>query len=238
MDFQYYADLFWKQGFLAIPDFFDADLMENLHHQILDHYGLDPAWEHTHEFIQQSATEVIPWFPIREGDPQFLPIQDHQDLKLLTEKILGINWNELYLMIMFSKKGTKGQAWHQDCPPENPKFFNLNRLFYTHDITTETGGEVIVMPGSHKLGELPAGMPHGDIPGQVKLKPQKGTLIFLHGHTWHRVLPVNGKFRISGNARAIPAETPEDITDIAVYRNMRYRFSTNEVIEVRKHPTN
>jgi len=35
---------------------------------------------------------------------------------------------------------------------------------------------------------------------------------------------------MSVNSRAIPKETPEDITDIAVYRNMRYRFSKDEVL--------
>jgi hypothetical protein len=31
----------------------------------------------------------------------------------------------------------------------------------------------------------------------------------------------------------MPKDTPEEITDIAVYRNIRYRFSTAEVIEER-----
>jgi hypothetical protein len=136
-------------------------------------------------------------------------------------------------MVMFSKKGTKGQAWHQDCPPEESSQFNLNRLFYTHDINDATGGKTIVMPGSHRKGVLPSGNPHEDLDNQVVLAPKKGTLVILHGHAWHRVLPINGEYRLSANARAIPKGTPENITDIAVYRNMRYRFSTSEVIEER-----
>jgi hypothetical protein len=53
------------------------------------------------------------------------------------------------------------------------------------------------------------------------------------GQAWHRVLPITGPFRVSTNYRAAPAGTPEDITDICVYRNMRYRFSTASVIEER-----
>jgi hypothetical protein len=233
MDFKKYAEEFWENGFICIENFFDAELMDHLNVTILDHYGLDPNWEHNNEFISRSATEVVPWFPFREGDKNFEPIENDPNLNLLTREILGEGWESLYLMVMFSKKGTKGQAWHQDCPPEESSQFNLNRLFYTHDINDATGGKTIVMPGSHRKGVLPSGNPHEDLDNQLVLAPKKGTLVILHGHAWHRVLPINGEYRLSANARAIPKGTPEDITDIAVYRNMRYRFSTSEVIEER-----
>ena len=233
MNFQDYARKFWEDGFLVIEDFYSATEMDRLNGLILDHYGMQPDWEHSDEFIEKSATEVVPWFPFREGDNNFLEVRDDERLRNLTKAILGENWESLYLMVMFSKSGTRGQAWHQDCPPENPDQFNLNRLIYTHDIDAVTGGQTIVYPGSHRIGELPAGSPHEDLDGQLVLSPRKGTLVILHGHAWHRVLPVKGEYRLSVNARAIPSGTPEDITDIAVYRNMRYRFSTSEVIEER-----
>ncbi|MGB3145387.1 MAG: hypothetical protein WBB24_14895 [Maribacter sp.] len=68
--------------------------------------------------------------------------------------------------------------------------------------------------------------------GQLVFKPKKGTLIFLHGHCFYRVMPVKSD-RISSNFRAVPKGTPEDITDICVYRNMKYKFSTFEVIKER-----
>ena len=106
-------------------------------------------------------------------------------------------------------------------------------MFYTHDITDDTGGKTIVMPGSHLTGIISVGDPHEDLKNQVVLAPEKGTLVLLHGHIWHRVRPITGFYRVSVNSRAIPKDTPDDITDIAVYRNLRYRFSTNEVIEER-----
>jgi hypothetical protein len=84
------------------------------------------------------------------------------------------------------------------------------------------------------MGELPAGEPHEDLEGQVVLSPQKGTLVLLHGHTWHRVLPITGAFRFSTNYRVCPRGTPADITDICVYRNMRYCFASNRVVEERE----
>ncbi|MEM9301763.1 MAG: phytanoyl-CoA dioxygenase, partial [Pseudomonadota bacterium] len=67
---------------------------------------------------------------------------------------------------------------------------NLNRLVYTSTITPELGGEVVVVPGSFRRGLLPAGDPHGTFDDQVVIAPTRGTLVLLHGHTWHRVLPI------------------------------------------------
>ena len=233
MNIQKLTKKFWKDGYYVIENFFAPEMMDSFNTLILQHFGLDPFWEHPDEFVKKSATEVVPWFPMREGVMDFEEIEKNSTFMELTETILGEDWSNLYCMSMFSKKGTKGQAWHQDCPPENANQFNLNRLVYTHDITREIGGQVIVVPGSHKKGVLPTGEPHADIEGQVVLTPKKGNIVFLHGHCWHRVLPVEGAYRISTNFRAMPKDTPEEITDIAVYRNIRYRFSTNEVIEER-----
>ena len=226
------AEKFWKEGYVILENFFDETLMDDYNSKILAHYGVNPSWEHTNEFISKSAVEVIPWFPYREGKPYFDGIDKHEVFNKITSEILHDNWENLYCMMMFSKAGSKGQAWHQDCPPENPKKYNLNRLVYTHDITDETGGEIVIMPKAHKAGVLPVGKPHEDIKGQLVYKPKKGTVIFLHGHCFHRVMPVK-RDRISTNFRAVPNGTPEDITDICVYRNMRYKFSTEEVIEER-----
>ena len=233
MDYKNLAKDFWANGFLVIENFFDENLMNTLNGIILDHYGMAPQWEHTDEFIQRSEVEVVPWFPFREGNNVFDVIEKDPRLVKLTKAILGEGWEKLYFMAMFSKKGTKGQAWHQDSPPEDQKQFNLNRLFYTHDIDDTTGGKTVVFPKTHLGGEISAGDPHEDLEGQVVLSPKKGTLVILHGHLWHRVLPITGEYRVSSNSRVAPQGTPEDITDIAVYRNMRYKFSTSEVIEER-----
>lgn len=92
-------------------------------------------------------------------------------------------WYSLYAMCMFSKDGTIGQAWHVDCPPQDPAVFNLNRLVYTEDILPEFGGEIVVVPGSHRCGHLSVG--------------------------------------------------PVDVTDIAVYRNIVYQFSTGKILKDR-----
>ena len=232
MDYKKLANDFWENGYVILESFFDSDMMDEYNHLILEHFGSNPSWEHTDEFIDKSAVQVVPWFPYREGKPYFDGVDQDKEFLKMTEAILGSGWENLYCMMMFSKAGSIGQAWHQDSPPENSEKFNLNRLVYTHDINEETGGEIVIYPKTHKKGPLSIGQPHEDLDGQLVFKPKKGTLVFLHGHCWHRVLPVK-KDRVSTNFRAIPKNTPEDITDICVYRNMRYRFSTEEVVEER-----
>ena len=227
------AETFWEQGYLVLNDFFDGGLMDELDGLIVDYFGEDPDFWHTEEFLDKSKTEVIPWFPQNDGPSAFDSIDENSTLAALTREILGDDWKALYCMTMFSKQGTVGQAWHQDCSPDVSDKFNMNRLVYTRDIDAATGGQTVVVPGTHRRGELPPGDPWADIEGQVVLEPRKGTLVLLHGHTWHRVLPVTGSFRFSTNYRAMPSGTPEDITDICVYRNMRYCFSTESVVEER-----
>lgn len=224
---------FARDGYALIDGFFAPDLMDELHGAILRHFGDDPAFVHDDEFLDQSQTDVIPWFPQSDGPSPFDRVDADPQLAALTEALLGEGWKSHYCMVMYSKPGSRGQAWHQDCAPDSSSIFNLNRLAYTRDITQASGGEPVVVPGSHKRGQLPAGEPHGVIDEQVVLRPAKGSLLLLHGHTWHRVLPVRGACRVSTNYRAAPAGTPDDITDVCVYRNMRYRFSTAAIVERR-----
>jgi ectoine hydroxylase-related dioxygenase (phytanoyl-CoA dioxygenase family) len=225
---------FEHEGYIVVEDFFEPQLMDVLDELVRRHFGADPEYFHNKQFLARSKTDVIPWFPQDEGVAAFDAIDADSRLEKLTNAILGDGWRNLYCMVMFSKAASKGQAWHQDCSPDDAETFNLNRLVYTRDITDETGGEVVVVPGSHKRGLLPPGNPTGEFEGQVALRPRKGTLVLLHGHVWHRVLPVKGAPRISTNYRAVPAEAPDDVTDVCVYRNMRYRFSTSQVIEERQ----
>jgi len=234
IDVKTYAKKFWQDGFIHIENFFSSELVELYNEKIIEHFGMSPDFSHSDEFIEKSAVEVIPWFPQREGIKCFDAVSEDSKLCALTEAILGTGWYEQYSMVMFSKKGTVGQSWHQDCPPDNPNHFNMNRLIYTMDISKKTtGGQTMVMPGSHKTGLIPSLSEPFDESKAVTLSPKRGSLVMLHGHCYHKVKPVTGKYRVSTNYRVAPKYTPEDITDIGIYRNMRYQFSTESVLEER-----
>ena len=233
MSYEQLAKDFWTNGYAVIEDFFDPALMDELHELILAQFGGKFDSCLNDEFSILAKTEIVPWFPQREGVKRFDVIDDDARLSAITELILGAGWHSQYCMVMYSAQGTNGQAWHQDCPPETKDDYNLNRLLYTRDIVDEIGGQLVLVPRTHTGGALPAGDPNGEFAGQLVLYPRKGTLVLIHGHCWHRVLPVKGKYRVSTNYRAAPAGTPDDVTDVCVYRNMRYRFSTKTVIEDR-----
>lgn len=233
MNYEKLAQQFWRDGFLMIEDYFDHRLMDEYNELIVGHFGMQPEYLHNEEFLARSGAEVIPWFPQREGVNAFDKVAQDPGLQHLTERILGPEWRALYCMVMFSGQGTKGQAWHQDCSPGDKTQFNLNRLAYTMDITEDIGGQTIVVRGSHLAGLLPASDRDESYDDEVVLLPRKGDLILLHGHAWHRVQPVTGRYRVSTNYRCVPKGVPEDVTDICVYRDMRYQFSTSEVVENR-----
>lgn len=233
MQIQRLTELFHQEGYIVLDGFFNDSQMARLDRLIHSHYTNNPEYHHDNAFLSKSQTDVIPWFPKQDGIEDFDAIENHQGLRLLTDAILGDHWRSQYCMVMFSKQGSLGQAWHQDCPPENTERFNLNRLVYTADITDDCGGQTVVVPGSHRSGLIPPGNPVGTFQGQVVLRPKMGTLVLLHGHTWHRVLPIKSAARVSTNFRAVPAGTSEDITDTCIYRNMRYQFSTSRVVEER-----
>jgi len=236
LDLEKIRTQFWTNGYLVIEDFFAATLMDELHGLIVAHFQSAGDSCLTDEFAVRAKTEIVPWFPQREGVRRFDVIDDDPRLAALTAAVLGEGWHSQYCMVMYSAQGTNGQAWHQDCPPETKEDYNLNRLVYTRDIVDEIGGQLVLVPRTHTGGALPAGDPQGEFEGSLTLYPKKGTLVLIHGHCWHRVLPVKGPYRVSTNYRAAPAGTPDDVTDICVYRNMRYQFSTKRVVEERTPP--
>ena len=224
---------FQRDGYLHLPGHFDPDLMIRCNARIAAHFIERPDYVHTTEFLTKASTEVIPWFPQREGEGMFDAMEQDELVKELSLRILGNGWQSQYCMIMYSHPESAGQAWHQDCPPDDANVYNLNRLIYTQDIEPAVGGEVALVPESHHWGELPAGDPNEDLPDQLVLAPKLGDCLFIHGHTWHRVLPLKQGHRFSVNFRAAPRLADEGLTDVCVYRNMRYRFSTAEVLEQR-----
>lgn len=233
MNYQNLAREFWAQGYLVIDGFFDPALMDELDAITVSHFRDNRSNVLSEEFTGKAKTEIVPWLPQDEGPSRFDVIDDDQRLADLTDAVLGLGWNRRHCLIMFSAQGTKGQAWHQDCPPENKLSYNLNRLLYTRDIVDDVGGQLGLVPGTHAGGALPVGEPLGDFASQVMLRPRKGTLVFLHGHCWHRVFPVQGKFRTSVNYRATPSGVSAEVTDTCVYRNMRYHFPTRRIVEDR-----
>ena len=233
MNYDQLADQFWQDGYIHLRQFFSAAQLAPVDEVVRKHFGVAPDYYHNEEFLENSSTDVIPWFPKWDGLTDFDFIEQDERFIELSQAILGSGWRSLYCMCMFSKPHSQGQAWHQDCPPENERVFNLNRLVYTSTIENKNGGQLVLVPGSHRNGRISCGEVDETLPNQLILQPEIGDVVFLHGHCWHRVLPIKEKSRLSTNFRCAPIDTPDDVTDISIYRNMVYRFSTSEILEKR-----
>lgn len=74
-------------------------------------------------------------------------------------------------------------------PPLMPRPQTLDALLYLDDIT-ELNGPLCVVPGSHNW--TTADLPRGDLndrESQIVLTLPAGSVVLVHGATWHRALP-------------------------------------------------
>ena len=83
------AKSFSRDGYVVIENFFDDALMDHLDGLIRDYYGDSPDFWHNEEFLSKAQTEVVPWFPQREGVHDFDAIENDDRLKALSEAVLG-----------------------------------------------------------------------------------------------------------------------------------------------------
>ena len=225
---------FAEHGVVVVPGFLDREQVALLNREIDAHYGPLVRERFGIEAVSQAAIEmdcdVIAWDPLGEEVEPFQVLAADPRLATLTRELIG-EFSAPGSLAMWSVGGGKGQAWHQDCPPDDPSQFNLNRLFYLQDTEVDDGA-VVVVPGSHRMGRISPGAPQAPIPGEVMLTPRAGTLVLLHGHLYHRVTPnVSLRPRASVNLRAYPADVPREITRIGLYRNAAYDFLAGKRID-------
>ena len=108
MDTAQLATRFWTEGYVVIEDFFAPALMDELHELILAHFGGKFDSCLNDEFSTKAKTQIVPWFPQREGVSRFDVIDDDARLAALTAAILGAGWHSQYCMVMYSAQGTNG----------------------------------------------------------------------------------------------------------------------------------
>jgi len=112
-----------------------------------------------------------------------------------------------------------GQAWHQDSRDPHPRHFTLNRIFFPAAVSPEQG-RLVLVPGSHLEGDIPAAEPYGHLDGEVAVAPAAGTVVLMHSRCFHQVERNRStRPRTQVNGRVMPAECPPDVT-------ARPRFST------------
>jgi hypothetical protein len=231
VDFTGAARRFWEDGYVAIDGFFPRDVASASHEWLGSEGEGAPVWT---DATKSESIETDLHISIVLCDALVSSIQRiHADARFraLTGAILGHDYNDLYAMLMRFKGPGAGGPWHQDCSSEVGEPYCMNRLIYPHDAGAAVGGSLVVVPGSHKLGRIPPGEPHGSMPGERVITPRAGTVVLMHASTFHRVSPVHSTVpRFSINLRAAPAGTSSTVTNVAVYRNVLCLFDQDREI--------
>jgi len=143
----------------------------------------------------------------------------------LTTAILQPGWRAEGPPLIFSTPRDGQQGWHQDSSAQEPGQFMVNRIIYPRQVHAEQGGLVLV-PGSHRQGDIPQGGNHEAIPGEITILPQAGTLLIMHSRCWHRVQANRSDLpRTQVNWRARPASAPEHLGNTPVFRTGRWDFA-------------
>ena len=76
LDAKIIHDEFWTNGYVVIDNFFDRELMDELHELILAQFGSKHDSCLNDEFAIKAQTQIVPWFPQREGIGRFNVIDD------------------------------------------------------------------------------------------------------------------------------------------------------------------
>ena len=86
--------------------------------------------------------------------------------------------------------------WHRDGARVVPYGVFVPRLplqmkvgYWLTDLLEEDMGNLVVIPGSHRGGEIEQYTTHEPAPGEVQLRFAAGAITLMHGALWHRVAP-------------------------------------------------
>jgi len=138
---------------------------------------------------------VDPGTPWQEAYPEATPIGELLRLNVVESTLLslvgaGALVDHHFLHITFPPSYTKGRAkkaqhTHQDSTIDTRQAFDVQIMYFPHEVTTDMGGTRFV-PGTHLRTVSEAAISrYQNIAGQQHMVCPAGTLLFLHHGIWH-----------------------------------------------------
>jgi ectoine hydroxylase-related dioxygenase (phytanoyl-CoA dioxygenase family) len=176
-----------EDGYLLLQDFIDADLLARLRDRI-------------EELFQIEGESAGQEFKPEPGCRRLANLVDKGDvfrevivLPRLLEYVRYVLGPSIKLSSLHARSvnphGAGGQPLHADmsaiADARGP--WVCNTLWMLDDFTPDNGAPRVV-PGSHRLGRLPAELladPLADHPDQVHVTGRAGSVVVLNAHTWH-----------------------------------------------------
>ena len=174
-------------GFLVLPDFMDAPLLERVRRRAEELFELEGERAGS-EFRQEEQTRrlanLVAKGPVFEDVIAMPPILECVEFVLGTEfKLSSLNIRSA------DPHSTNVQPLHADmgAVADERGYWVCNTVWMLDDFTTENGA-VRAVPGSHRWGKLPQTVvsnPKAVHPEEVLVTGQAGTVVVMNAHLWH-----------------------------------------------------
>jgi ectoine hydroxylase len=182
---------FESNGMIVVPQFLKASFVKSLS-QVIDSLQGDAAYNKKGRWDMRNC---LPHHPI------FSDLMVKKSLLTTVMQVLG-SWNIKILgsHVVKMKEGSKRKLlpvdWHRDggalsaeLPDPLPQMF-IKAAFCASGSPEANGGELLVVPGSHRLvGELATDASTGQPFGSTRVMMNPGDMLIFDWRLWHAVSP-------------------------------------------------
>lgn len=185
-------DKFDSDGYIIIPDFFDAELAVFFRDTILD--IAQKERQNNTSFLYGYGNLAQRIYNLINKTEAFDDLLSDRRLHDILSKIFRRNtFHQLYNMSSWHANilspGAAAQKLHADAAVPEPLpnwIIRANVNFLPEDYTTENGA-TLILPGSHKFVKHPKAEDFDDIKNQlVPLEAKRGSIVIWNGHVWHQ----------------------------------------------------
>lgn len=173
---------------------------------------VDRALEAAHLLAESSGPgAALNAFNIVEQDDAFLDLVDHPSVLGILADLMGANLQLLISQLMIRPPTPSAPlGWHHDGPKPYPfpgigsvaPLLNLKIGWFLTDVSGHEEGNLVVVPGSHRVGVRPeslsGSLEHSaaettetlaEMAGAVQVTARPGDAILFHNGLWHAVAP-------------------------------------------------
>ncbi|WP_246187073.1 phytanoyl-CoA dioxygenase family protein [Microlunatus speluncae] len=206
------AERYARDGFVLVPDAFDADALDRLRTEGLRIVEAFAAGTDRPRRPDESDDDLLRRFLCihypHKGSELFRAALAHRPIVDVLTRLIGPNVKAMQSMFFIKSEGKPGQAWHQDEHFIPTRDRSLTAAWIALDDATVQNGCLWVIPGSHRRGVLypdretddarfdctneAFDFPYSDADA-VPVEIAAGTALIFNGYLLHRSLQNSGR---------------------------------------------